>query len=56
MIVITGHALVAAGVRKVEDNDLTFKVMVIQIGSIEQKQSLQDSHSADYGRTHVDGN
>ncbi len=53
MILVAGHALGCASTHKVNDDDLTFRLIALQIGSIEQKRCTEDSRSADHGLTHV---
>ncbi|MDB5410193.1 MAG: hypothetical protein JWL84_5105 [Rhodospirillales bacterium] len=55
MIRAAGHALVSASVRKVNDDDLTFSAIGLQIGGSEQKRCTEDRRAADHGRAHVGG-
>jgi hypothetical protein len=48
-----GNALVSASARNVDCDDLTFRLIALQIGGIEQKRYTDASRSADHGRAHV---
>jgi hypothetical protein len=53
MILVAGHALVSASARKVNGDDLAFRVFALQSGGVEQKRCTEDSRYADHGRAHV---
>ena len=53
MIRGAGHGLISAGARKINDDDLTFSVLALLIGGIEQKRGAEGSRSADLGGAHV---
>ena len=53
MILAAGHASVPASARKVDGDDLTFRAIALQIGSIDQKRSAEYSRPANHGRAHA---
>ncbi len=53
MNLTVGNASVSASAREVNNDDLTFRVIALQIGGIAQKRYTDASCSADHGRAHV---
>jgi hypothetical protein len=55
VILVAGHPLVSVSTRKANGEGPILRLILLQIGGIEQKRGSEDSRAADHGRVDVGG-